>query len=195
MKNVLRIETSIFGANGNSHALTENIIENLREQHGELKITTRDFSKEAIPHFDASVIASLGEGQETIGDRYIEEAENADIIVIAAPMYNFSISSQLKAWLDHISRAKRTFQYTENGPEGLLKGKQVYIATTRGGMYKDTVKDTMIPYLKVILGFLGLDESLEFVFAEGLAMSDKKEAAMDQAKNEIRKIIENQEAA
>ena len=84
-------------------------------------------------------------------------------------MYNFGVPVQLKAWLDAIARAGVTFRYTENGPEGLLKGKKVYVALARGGIYRDTPADSQVPYLKTILGFLGLTD-VEFVYAEGLAM-------------------------
>jgi FMN-dependent NADH-azoreductase len=109
-----------------------------------------------------------------LADTLIEEVEAADVIVIAAPMYNFSIPSTLKAWLDHIARAGRTFGYGANGPEGLLKGKRVFVFTARGGVYSGESPakgmDFQEPYLRAMLGFLGLDD-VTFVHAEGLKIS------------------------
>jgi FMN-dependent NADH-azoreductase len=95
----------------------------------------------------------------------------ADVLVIGVPMYNFGISTQLKNWIDAIARAGVTFRYTENGPEGLLKGKKVFIAFARGGRYRGTAADTQTPYLQTVLGFLGMTE-IRFVYAEGLNMGE-----------------------
>ena len=88
------------------------------------------------------------------------------MIVIAAPMYNFNISTQLKTYFDLVARAGVTFRYTENGPEGLIKGKRVLVISSRGGVHKDTPADLLTPYLKLFLGFLGMSD-VNFVFAEG----------------------------
>ena len=93
----------------------------------------------------------------------------ADVLVLGVPMYNFGIPVQLKSWIDAIARAGVTFRYTENGPQGLINGKKVYVGFARGGIYRDTASDTQAPYLKSVLGFLGMTD-IEFVFAEGLAL-------------------------
>jgi FMN-dependent NADH-azoreductase len=97
-------------------------------------------------------------------------------VVLGVPMYNFGVPAQLKNWIDAISRAKVTFRYTENGPEGLLQGKKVYVALTRGGKYRDTPADSQVPYLKTVLGFLGMTD-IQFVYAEGLALGGEAERA------------------
>jgi len=89
--------------------------------------------------------------------------------VLGVPMYNFGVPVQLKSWIDAIARVGVTFRYTEKGPEGLLKGKKVYVALARGGLYRDTDKDAQVPYLKNVLGFLGMTD-VSFIYAEGLAM-------------------------
>ena len=99
----------------------------------------------------------------------IAEIQAADVVVLGVPMYNFGVPAQLKNWIDAISRAGVTFRYTENGPEGLLKGKKVYVALTRGGKYRNTPADTQVPYLQTVLTFLGMTD-VQFVYAEGLAM-------------------------
>jgi FMN-dependent NADH-azoreductase len=106
-------------------------------------------------------------------------------VVLGAPMYNFNISAQLKNWIDAISRAGVTFRYTESGPEGLLKDKRVYVALARGGIHRDTTADSQMPYLKTVLGFLGMTD-VHFIYAEGLAMGEEAaQQGLDRAHAEI----------
>lgn len=190
MKNLLRIDSSIFGDAGNSQQLTAFAVEQLIETLKNSTLVQRDLAQNPPQHFDSANIAAIGEGKAKDSDRFIEEVENADILIIGAPMYNFTIPSQLKTWLDHIARAGRTFTYTDNGPVGLLSGKKVYVVTTRGGIHRDTENDNLVPYLKTMLGFLGLAEDLHFIYAEGLAMSDSKETSIANAKIEIQQLVE-----
>jgi FMN-dependent NADH-azoreductase len=108
-----------------------------------------------------------------LSDELIAELEVADTIVLAVPMYNFSIPSTLKAWIDHVARRGRTFRYTEKGPEGLLKNKKVFVLVARGGVYSKGTPyaafDFQEPYLRTVLGFLGMTD-VTFVHFEGLAM-------------------------
>lgn len=99
----------------------------------------------------------------------IAEVQAAEVIVLGVPMYNFGVPAQLKNWIDAISRNGVTFRYTENGPEGLLKGKKVYVALARGGRYRGTEADSQVPYLRTVLGFLGMTD-MHFIYAEGLNM-------------------------
>jgi FMN-dependent NADH-azoreductase len=131
-------------------------------------------------------------------DRLIEELEAADTIVLAVPMYNFSIPSTLKAWIDHVARAGRTFRYTAAGPEGLLKGKKVFIITGRGGVYSGDspakVFDFQEPYLRSVLGFLGLTD-VTFVHVEGLKVSaEAAEQGLARAREAIAGIVEDAQA-
>jgi FMN-dependent NADH-azoreductase len=109
-----------------------------------------------------------------LDDALIEQVQAADVVVLGVPMYNFGVPAQLKNWIDAVSRAGVTFRYTEKGPEGLLKGKKVYVALARGGLYRNTPADTQVPYLKTVLGFLGMTD-VRFVYAEGLAMGEESE--------------------
>jgi len=104
----------------------------------------------------------------------IAEIQAADVVVLGVPMYNFGVPAQLKNWIDAIARARVTFHYTDKGPEGLLKGKKVYVALTRGGQYRNTPADTQVPYLKTVLAFLGMTD-VQFMYAEGLAMGPQAE--------------------
>jgi FMN-dependent NADH-azoreductase len=119
----------------------------------------------------------------------IAEIQAADVVVLGVPMYNFGVSAQLKNWIDAISRAGVTFRYTEKGPEGLLTGKRVYVALTRGGRYRNTPADSQVPYLTTVLGFLGMTD-VRFVYAEGLAMgADAERDAIAAAYAEIEEAV------
>ena len=122
-------------------------------------------------------------------DALIAEIAAADVVVLGVPMYNFGVPAQLKNWIDAISRAQVTFRYTASGPEGLLKGKKVYVALTRGGKYRNTPADTQVPYLKTVLGFLGMTD-VQFVYAEGLAMGvEAANEAMASAQAQIEDAV------
>jgi FMN-dependent NADH-azoreductase len=122
----------------------------------------------------------------TISDDLIEELKNSDTIVVAMPMYNFGVPSTFKAWVDRVARAGITFQYTENGPAGLLKDKTVIVVASRGGIYAGTQKDSQTQYLKDVFSFMGM-EDITFIYAEGLNMlgSDERLAQAQQTINEF----------
>jgi FMN-dependent NADH-azoreductase len=120
-----------------------------------------------------------------LDDALIAEIQAADVVVLGVPMYNFGVSVQLKNWIDAIARAQVTFRYTATGPEGLLTGKKIYLAMARGGIYRDTANDSQAPYLKTMLGFLGMTD-LQFVYAEGLAMGPEAvQSALTSAQTQI----------
>ena len=159
----------------------------------------RDLSRAPHPQLDEAALQALFTPAEArtpeqaarvaLDDALIAEIKAADAVVIGVPMYNFGVSAQLKNWIDAISRAKVTFQYTDRGPEGLLKGKKVYVALTRGGLYRDTPADTQVPYLKTVFAFLGMTD-VQFVYAEGLAMgADAERAALDGAAAQIEEAL------
>ena len=182
MSNILLVTSSIFGENSKSRAVAHDVLERLQQADPTNRVTVRETN--TIPHFSGELLGALMTPAEkrdvaqqhmvVAADAMIAEAEAADTIVIAAPMYNFTIPSTLKAWLDHIARAGRTFRYTEKGPEGLLKGKKVYVTASRGGYYANggpaAGMDFQEPYLRAMLGFLGLND-VTFVYAEGQAVS------------------------
>ena len=119
----------------------------------------------------------------------IAELQAADVVVLGVPMYNFGVPASLKNWIDAIARAGVTFRYSEKGPEGLLKGKKVYVALTRGGRYRNTPADTQVPYLKMVFGFLGLTD-VAFVYAEGLNLGpDAEQMAINSAYQEIEDAV------
>jgi FMN-dependent NADH-azoreductase len=200
MSNVLFVTSSLFGENSKSRIVAAEFLDAWRQSHPVAHVTVRDTS--TIPHLDAAVLTAGAISPErrtpeqreaaSLSDRLIAEVEAANIIVIAAPMYNFSISSPLKAWIDHVARAGRTFRYNTNGPEGLLKGKRVFAAGSRGGFYAGGVSngiDFHEPYLRSMLRFLGLDD-VTFIHAEGQNVSAKAAAdGMAQASNTIANLM------
>ncbi len=181
---MLQINASLAGANGQSSRLAQRFVADWQAQHPDGRVITRDLASDPVPHLTAERFQAFlsqpdarTETQRAVNeysDALIEEIKNADTIVFAVPMYNFSVPSTLRAYFDHIARAGVTFRYTATGPEGLLKGKKAYVFITRGGFYADAA-DTQTPYLKQFLGFLGITD-VNFVFAEGLQPGRRERA-------------------
>ncbi|MGC6231110.1 FMN-dependent NADH-azoreductase [Hafnia paralvei] len=178
MSKVLVLKSSILANYSQSNVLADYFVEQWRQQHSDDQIQVRDLAADPIPVLDGELVGALRPSDAPLTPRQqdaldlsntlIKELKASDVIVIAAPMYNFNISTQLKNYFDLVARAGVTFRYTEAGPEGLLKGKKVYVLTSRGGIHKDTDTDLVTPYLRVFLGFIGLTD-VEFVFEEGIA--------------------------
>ncbi|WP_440904104.1 FMN-dependent NADH-azoreductase [Catenovulum sp. SX2] len=195
---ILRINSSLFGNNGASTQIIDNLVEQLSAKLTHVEVITRDFSTQAIPHVDGEWIGALmtpeqDKSDEQIAktqfsDKLIAEVKEADYLVIAAPMYNFNVPSMLKAWFDHLARAGVTFKYTENGPVGLMADKPVFVVTTRGGMHKDTSRDTEVQFIRTFLNFIGLTQ-IEFIYAEGLNMQDNKEKALVEAEQQVKQAV------
>ncbi|GMM87325.1 FMN-dependent NADH-azoreductase [Vibrio fortis] len=176
MSRVLALKSSILGDYSQSTKLVEEFIKNVDQD----KLTVRDLAANPLPVLDFSVATALratedlSQDQQAIvdlSDTLIEEIKAADTLVIAAPMYNFTIPTQLKNWIDLIARAGVTFTYTENGVKGLIEGKKAIVVTTRGGIHKDAATDSVTPYLRTVLGFVGITD-VEFVYAEALNMGE-----------------------
>lgn len=173
---LLHIDSSALGSYSVSRQLTADIVAELKRHHPGTEAKYRDLAAEQLPHW--APVADANDSAAVQGSQMLEEFLDADVIVIGSPMYNFGIPSQLKAWIDRIAVAGKTFRYTENGPEGLAGGKQVIIASSRGGQYSGgpaAALDFQEAYLRAVFGFIGVTE-LEFVRAEGLAISDEHKA-------------------
>ena len=177
--NILQINSSARRDASHSTRLATRPVERLRDAAPESTLTVRDFNLAPHPILDEAALGALftpadqrtpqQAARVALDDALIAELQAADVVVLGVPMYNFGVPAPLKNWIDAISRAGVTFRYTEKGPEGLLKGKKVYVALTRGGQYRNTPSDTQVPYLKTVFTFLGLTD-VQFVYAEGLAM-------------------------
>ncbi|EJM7852044.1 FMN-dependent NADH-azoreductase [Vibrio parahaemolyticus] len=176
MSRVLALKSSILGDYSQSNKLVEDFIKNVDQD----KLTVRDLTANPLPVLDFAVATALRATEDLsqeqqvvvdLSDTLIEEVKAADTLVIAAPMYNFTIPTQLKNWIDLIARAGVTFKYTENGVQGLIEGKKAIVVTTRGGIHKDSPTDNVTPYLRTVLGFVGITD-VEFVYAEALNMGE-----------------------
>lgn len=190
---ILHIDSSIFGKNGVSSQLSAYLKEKLSASN-EVNITYHSLAEENIPHFSMQTITDIGEGKAQLADRYIRELQNTDILLISAPMYNFAVPTQLKAWFDHVARAGVTFKYTETGPQGLLENKKAFVVTTRGGRHKGQQTDTETAWLRTMLGFLGITD-VEFIYAEALNMGDQKVNSIASAQAHIDKLTHKLEKA
>lgn len=197
--NILQINSSARSEGSHSTRLADDIVARLRDIRSDANLTVRDLARTPHPSLDESALQALFTPAEqrtpeqaarvALDDALIAEIQTADAVVLGVPMYNFGISTQLKSWFDAIARARETFRYTENGPEGLLKDKTVYVALARGGVYRDTPADTQVPYLKTMLGFLGMTD-VRFIYAEGLGMGpDAVQQAIAQAHSEIKAAL------
>ena len=176
---ILQINASARSHGANSTRLADPITTRLIARNPDAIVERRDRAAQPHPVLDEAALGALFTPAEqrtpeqsariALDDALIAQVQSADILVLGVPMYNFGIPVQLKSWIDAIARAGVTFRYTENGPQGLINGKKVYVGFARGGIYRDTASDTQAPYLKSVLGFLGMTD-IEFVFAEGLAL-------------------------
>jgi FMN-dependent NADH-azoreductase len=194
---LLHIDSSARGTHSVSRQLSADIVAELKRQHAGVEVTYRDLNATALPHW--APVADASHPDAIVASEVMEEFLAADLVVIGAPMYNFNISSSLKAWLDRVMVAGKTFRYGPNGPEGLAGGKQVIIASSRGGIYSSGPRvsmDFQEPYLRAALGFIGIADP-QFVRAEGLAMGEEVKAkAFESARAAIAALtVELAEAA
>jgi FMN-dependent NADH-azoreductase len=184
MKNLLFVTASLSGANSKSAQLGDEFVEAWQAANGPARIVRRNLGDGTIPHLSGEHLKAWTTSPEQRSEReqalaqqsdpLLEEVEAADVIVLAAPMYNFGIPSTLKAWIDHITRAGRTFRYIGPGTvEGMLRDKKVFVIAARGGIYTGDspakALDFQEPYLRTILGFNGLTD-VSFVHVEGQMM-------------------------
>jgi len=200
MRKLLHIDSSILGTNSVSRQLTAQIVASWRAAHPATDVSYLDLAVNTPSHLSAESLGfRLPAGAADLSD--VQQRENAvsealvsqflavDVVVIGAPLYNFSIPTQLKAWIDRVAQVGRTFKYTEKGPVGLAGGKTVIVASTRGGVYSTSdagnAMEHQESYLKTVFGFLGVTD-VRFVRAEGLAMGEAaKTAALAGAEVEL----------
>lgn len=167
---LLHIDSSALGANSVTRDLSAAIVARWQDAVPGLAVQYRDLDANPVPHLTGGSLAGANAEEAADAAAIMEQFLAADVIVIGAPMYNFGIPSTLKAWIDRVAVAGKTFRYTENGPEGLAGGKKVIVASGRGGLHTGAPSDFQEPYLTFVLGFLGISD-VEFVRAEGVAYS------------------------
>ena len=173
--NLLHIDSSALGANSVTRELSAAIVGRWRDALPDLRVSYRDLDLDPVPHVTGRGLSGADADEVAAAARTLEEFLAADVIVIGAPMYNFSVPSTLKAWIDRVAVAGKTFRYTADGPQGLAGGKQVIIASGRGGLHSGAPSDFQEPYLRQVFGFLGI-ENVKFVRAEGVAYSPEHRA-------------------
>jgi FMN-dependent NADH-azoreductase len=199
MPTLLQVNSSLYSGDGQSTRLADQLVARWRASHPGGRVIVRDLARDPVPHLDAATFtafrtpaAELTPDQAravAYSDALVDELRRADTIVLALPLYNFGVPSTLKAWFDHIARAGVTFRYTADGPVGLLPGKTVYVAAARGGRYAGTGTDHQAPFVRQLLGFLGMDD-VHFVYAEGLALdASSRDQALAEAAAEVERLV------
>ena len=199
MSQVLVIESSARQQGSVSRQLTEQFIQQWRAANPDDQVQVRDLALEPVPHLDSTLLGGwmTPVAQQTAAEQAALSRSNmltnellaADVLVLAAPMYNFAIPSTLKAWLDHVLRAGVTFKYTDTGPQGLLSGKRAFVLTARGGIYAGTGLDHQEPYLRQALAFIGIHE-VSFIHAEGQGMGgDVAVKGLSQAQSLLAQVL------
>jgi FMN-dependent NADH-azoreductase len=193
--NVLEVSASARLAGSASRELSANLIDALSDRLGEVQVKRRDLS-EGIPLVNAAWIEANFTPEEdrterhrealAISDSLVAELKDADVLVIGAPIYNFNVPASLKAWIDMVARARLTFRYTNNGPEGLLQGKKAYLVVASGGVPVGSPVDFATPYLRHVLGFIGITD-VEIIAADRL--NSQADEAMDSARARIAELI------
>jgi len=186
---VLHIDSSIMADASVSRQLSQAIVSQLSEKHAQVEVEYLDLATQPIPHLDAEILMGQNAEQSALGERIIQQYLDADVVVIGAAMYNFGITSTLKAWIDRISVAGRTFKYTENGPVGLAGDKKAYIASSRGGVYgENSPVDFQESFLKTVFNFTGVTD-VEIIRAEGVNMGPElKDKAIAAALAQVQTI-------
>ena len=198
MSRILVIESSARQQGSVSRELTQQFIANWQAAHPADPIQVRDLAVDPVPHLDATLLGGWMTPSEQQSEAekaalarsnlLTDEVLAADVLVLAAPMYNFAIPSTLKAWLDHVLRAGVTFKYTETGPQGLLTGKRAFVLTARGGIYAGSALDHQEPYLRQALAFIGIHD-VQFIHAEGLNLgAEFSEKGLAQARAKVAEV-------
>lgn len=187
---LLHVDSSVLGQFSVSRQLSAMIVQEWKRQQPGIQVTYRDLVANPIPHW--MPVVDVSREPDGLGQIVFDEFMAADVIVIGAPMYNFSIPTQLKAWIDRIAIPGKAFRYGANGPEGLAGSKKVVIASSRGGICSHgpaALGDFQEPYLRTVLGFFGVTD-IEVVRAEGVAMSaEQKERAMQATRDSISEVL------
>jgi FMN-dependent NADH-azoreductase len=171
---LLHIDSSILGLDSASRELSAAIVARWQAERPGLEVAYRDLAASPVPHLGASSLAGSDPAETALAATMMDEFLGADVVVLGAPMYNFGIPSQLKAWIDRIAVRGKTFHYTANGPEGLAGGKKLIVAGSYGGFHPAGGPSNFVePYLRFMFGFFGIDD-VSFVTAEGLAVSPEQ---------------------
>jgi FMN-dependent NADH-azoreductase len=187
MSNLLVLNSSLSGEASVSNLIVKELVGVLKQEHPGLHVVQRDLAAQPVPHLTPATVAGVRSQAHSapelqaraLSDELIAELKHADVVVIGAPMYNFSIPSTLRTWFDHVLRPGVTFSYSAAGPKGLVSGKRVIVVESRGGLYSEgpaIALDFQEPYLRQLLGFMGLTD-VSFVRAEKIGYGPEARAA------------------
>ncbi|EJD6059787.1 NAD(P)H-dependent oxidoreductase [Acinetobacter baumannii] len=196
MAKILVLKSSIMGEGSQTNRLIDVMLEHRKDQGLQDDITIRNLAEMNLPVLDLEIFQAL-RGAENVNqdiqrivalsDELIAELKSADLLIIGAPMYNLNVPTQLKNWFDLVARARQTFRYTETYPQGLVEGVKAVVVSSRGGIHVGQETEAVTPYLKAVLGLMGIHE-VEFIYAEGLDMQAYRSNALGLANQQVKEF-------
>ncbi|MDC4737317.1 NAD(P)H-dependent oxidoreductase [Acinetobacter baumannii] len=196
MAKILVLKSSIMGEGSQTNRLIDVMLEHRKDQGLQDDITIRNLAEMNLPVLDLEIFQAL-RGAENVNqdiqqivalsDELIAELKSADLLVIGAPMYNLNVPTQLKNWFDLVARARQTFRYTETYPQGLVEGVKAVVVSSRGGIHVGQETEAVTPYLKAVLGLMGIYD-VDFIYAEGLDMQAYRSNALDLASQQVKEF-------
>ncbi|MEJ7870128.1 NAD(P)H-dependent oxidoreductase [Acinetobacter baumannii] len=196
MAKILVLKSSIMGEGSQTNRLIDVMLEHRKDQGLQDDITIRNLAEMNLPILDLEIFQAL-RGAENVNqdiqqivvlsDELIAELKSADLLVIGAPMYNLNVPTQLKNWFDLVARARQTFRYTETYPQGLVEGVKAVVVSSRGGIHVGQETEAVTPYLKAVLGLMGIHD-VDFIYAEGLDMQAYRSNALDLASQQVKEF-------
>ncbi|MCA4362742.1 NAD(P)H-dependent oxidoreductase [Acinetobacter baumannii] len=196
MAKILVLKSSIMGEGSQTNRLIDVMLEHRKDQGVQDDITIRNLAEMNLPVLDLEIFQAL-RGAENVNqdiqqivalsDELIAELKSADLLIIGAPMYNLNVPTQLKNWFDLVARARQTFRYTETYPQGLVEGVKAVVVSSRGGIHVGQETEAGTPYLKAVLGLMGIHD-VDFIYAEGLDMQAYRSKALDLASQQVKEF-------
>ncbi|ADX03453.1 NAD(P)H dehydrogenase [Acinetobacter baumannii 6014059] len=196
MAKILVLKSSIMGEGSQTNRLIDVMLEHRKDQGVQDDITIRNLAEMNLPVLDLEIFQAL-RGAENVNqdiqqivalsDELIAELKSADLLIIGAPMYNLNVPTQLKNWFDLVARARQTFRYTETYPQGLVEGVKAVVVSSRGGIHVGQETEAVTPYLKAVLGLMGIHD-VDFIYAEGLDMQAYRSKALDLASQQVKEF-------
>ncbi|MDC4785395.1 NAD(P)H-dependent oxidoreductase [Acinetobacter baumannii] len=196
MAKILVLKSSIMGEGSQTNRLIDVMLEHRKDQGLQDDITIRNLAEMNLPVLDLEIFQALRGAENnnqdiqrivTLSDELIAELKSADLLVIGAPMYNLNVPTQLKNWFDLVARARQTFRYTETYPQGLVEGVKAVVVSSRGGIHVGQDTEAVTPYLKAVLGLMGIHD-VDFIYAEGLDMQAYRSNALDLASQQVKEF-------
>ena len=196
MAKILVLKSSIMGEVSQTNRLIDVMLEHRKDQGLQDDITIRNLAEMNLPVLDLEIFQALRGAENknqdiqqivALSDELIAELKSADLLVIGAPMYNLNVPTQLKNWFDLVARARQTFRYTETYPQGLVEGVKAVVVSSRGGIHVGQETEAVTPYLKAVLGLMGIHD-VEFIYAEGLDMQAYRNNALDLASQQVKEF-------